>query len=69
MLLVPSQRERMGRGPSAEGEGLVAAGMEFGLLGPLAVRRDGVAITVPSGSQRILLAALLLKADPPGATG
>src|SRR5436190_1104170 len=39
--------------------------MEFGLLGPLAVRRDGVAITVPAGKQRVLLAALLLKANHP----
>src|SRR5215831_16704533 len=37
--------------------------MEFGLLGPLAVRRDGAAVTVPPGNQRILLAALLLKAN------
>jgi DNA-binding SARP family transcriptional activator len=36
--------------------------MEFGLLGPLAVRRDGVVITVPRGKQRVVLAALLLKA-------
>ena len=36
--------------------------MEFGLLGPLTVRRDRVAVAVPAGKQRILLAALLLKA-------
>jgi DNA-binding SARP family transcriptional activator len=34
--------------------------MEFGLLGPLSVRRGGVAIPVPQGKQRALLAALLL---------
>jgi WD40 repeat protein/DNA-binding SARP family transcriptional activator len=36
--------------------------MEFGLLGPLAVRRDGIAVPVPQGKQRTLLAALLLNA-------
>src|SRR5215469_9951104 len=35
--------------------------MEFGLLGPLAVRRGGVEVAVPPGKQRVLLAALLLK--------
>ena len=39
--------------------------MEFGLLGPLTVRRDGMVVTVPPGRQRILLAALLLKANHP----
>ncbi|MGH3171642.1 MAG: AfsR/SARP family transcriptional regulator, partial [Trebonia sp.] len=37
--------------------------MEFGLLGPLAVRRAGVAVPVPQGKQRALLAALLLSPD------
>lgn len=40
----------------------MAAGLEFGLLGPLAVRRDGTAVPVPQGKQRTLLAALLLNA-------
>jgi DNA-binding SARP family transcriptional activator/Tfp pilus assembly protein PilF len=39
----------------------VASGMEFGLLGPLSVRRGGVEVPVPPGKQRVLLAALLLK--------
>jgi DNA-binding SARP family transcriptional activator/tetratricopeptide (TPR) repeat protein len=37
--------------------------IEFCLLGPLLVRRDGVAVQVPTGMQRSLLAALLLKAN------
>jgi DNA-binding SARP family transcriptional activator/tetratricopeptide (TPR) repeat protein len=41
----------------------MATGMEFGLLGPLTVRRDGIAIAVPPGKQRVVLAALLLKAN------
>src|SRR5215831_12048391 len=40
----------------------MAVGMEFGLLGPLMVRRDGAAVAVPAGKPRTLLAALLLKA-------
>jgi pentatricopeptide repeat protein len=36
--------------------------MDFCLLGPLMVRRDGVAVPVPPGKQRVLLAALLLSA-------
>jgi DNA-binding SARP family transcriptional activator len=39
----------------------VATGMEFGLLGSLAVRRRGTAVAVQPGKQRVLLAALLLK--------
>jgi DNA-binding SARP family transcriptional activator/tetratricopeptide (TPR) repeat protein len=38
------------------------AGMEFGLLGPLSVRRGGMEMPVPPGKQRVLLAALLLRA-------
>ena len=38
------------------------AGVEFCLLGPLVVRRDGVAVPLPEGKQRTLLAALLLRA-------
>jgi DNA-binding SARP family transcriptional activator len=38
----------------------VAAGTEFCLLGPLAVRCDGTALAVPRGRQRAVLAALLL---------
>jgi DNA-binding SARP family transcriptional activator len=36
--------------------------VEFGLLGPLTVRADGVVIPVPRGKQRLLLALLLLNA-------
>jgi DNA-binding SARP family transcriptional activator len=36
--------------------------VEFGLLGPLSVRRGGVPVEIPHGKQRILLAALLLNA-------
>lgn len=36
--------------------------MEFGLLGPLTVRRSGEPVTVPQGKQRAVLAALLLAA-------
>jgi DNA-binding SARP family transcriptional activator len=39
--------------------------IEFCLLGPLAVRRDGVAVPVSSGKQSALLAALLLHAGQP----
>src|ERR1700691_5474002 len=38
----------------------MAPEMEFGLLGPLIVRRDGIEIPVQRGKQRQLLAALLL---------
>src|SRR5579863_4104040 len=34
--------------------------LEFGLLGPLLVNRDGDAVPIPAGRQRTLLAALLL---------
>lgn len=37
--------------------------MEFCLLGPLTVRCGGTALTVPRGSQRAVLAALLLRAN------
>ena len=37
--------------------------MEFGLLGSLVVRRDGVMVPVQRGNQRALLAALLLDAN------
>jgi DNA-binding SARP family transcriptional activator/tetratricopeptide (TPR) repeat protein len=36
--------------------------LEFCLLGPVVVRRDGVALPVPRGSQRAVLAVLLLNA-------
>jgi DNA-binding SARP family transcriptional activator/Tfp pilus assembly protein PilF len=39
--------------------------MEFCLLGPLLVRRDGAAVPIPRGKQRALLAALLLQAGRP----
>jgi DNA-binding SARP family transcriptional activator len=35
---------------------------EFGLLGPVLVRRDGETVAVPGGKQRALLAVLLLNA-------
>jgi DNA-binding SARP family transcriptional activator len=41
----------------------VATEMEFGLLGPLMVRRGGAEVPVPPGKQRAVLAALLLKAN------
>lgn len=37
--------------------------VEFALLGPLVVRRGETVIRVPTGKQRVLLAALLLAAD------
>jgi DNA-binding SARP family transcriptional activator/tetratricopeptide (TPR) repeat protein len=37
--------------------------MEFGLLGPLMVRRGEGTVPIPAGRQRVLLAALLLKAN------
>jgi DNA-binding SARP family transcriptional activator len=40
----------------------MAERMEFCLLGPLLVRRDGELIDVPRGKQRAVLAVLLLKA-------
>jgi DNA-binding SARP family transcriptional activator/Tfp pilus assembly protein PilF len=36
--------------------------MEFGVLGPLRVVRDGISVPVPAPKQRAILAALLLKA-------
>jgi hypothetical protein len=41
----------------------VAVGLEFCLLGPLVVRRDGIAVPVPGGKPRAVLAALLLDAS------
>jgi DNA-binding SARP family transcriptional activator len=43
----------------------VAAETEFCLLGPLLVRHRGTEVSVPSGKQRSLLAALLLSAGRP----
>ena len=37
--------------------------MEFGLLGPLVVRAGGSRVMVSAGKQRVLLAALLLRAN------
>ena len=37
--------------------------MQFGLLGPLVVRSDGALVPVTAGKQRVLLAALLLRAN------
>jgi DNA-binding SARP family transcriptional activator/tetratricopeptide (TPR) repeat protein len=44
------------------------AAMEFGLLGSLLVRRDGMSVPVQRGNQRALLAALLLDANQVVAT-
>ena len=38
----------------------MAQGLQFGLLGPLLVRRDGVEAPIPPGKQRVVVAALLL---------
>src|SRR5216683_2467376 len=43
----------------------MAVEMEFCLLGPLVVRRGAVAVPVPRGKQRAVLAALLLSANKP----
>ena len=40
----------------------MVAEIEFCLLGPLIVRRGAVAVTVPRGKQRVILAMLLLNA-------
>jgi DNA-binding SARP family transcriptional activator len=37
--------------------------VEFGLLGPLVVEADGARVSVSAGKQRVLLAALLLRAN------
>jgi DNA-binding SARP family transcriptional activator/tetratricopeptide (TPR) repeat protein len=42
---------------------VTAGNVEFGLLGPLLVRRDGTTAQLTSGKQRVLLAALLLDAN------
>ena len=39
----------------------MAPTLEFGLLGPLMVRCDGVPVTIQRGKQRVLLAFLLMK--------
>ena len=41
------------------------ATMEFGVLGPLEVRRDGRAVALPGGKPRAVLAFLLLHANEP----
>jgi DNA-binding SARP family transcriptional activator len=41
----------------------MAVRMEFGLLGPLTVRSDGMIVPIPKGKQRALLAALVLHAS------
>ncbi len=41
----------------------VAGTLEFGLLGPLEVRRNGVAVRIKAAKQRALLAALLVDAN------
>src|SRR5215469_4413986 len=61
MLLLADQHS--GRAFGRKVGCLVATAMEFGLLGPLTVRRDGAEVPVPPGKQRVVLAALLLKAN------
>ncbi|MFI9811662.1 AfsR/SARP family transcriptional regulator [Saccharothrix variisporea] len=39
------------------------ASTQFGLLGPLEVRRDGQPVALPSAKQRVVLATLLLRAN------
>jgi DNA-binding SARP family transcriptional activator len=51
-----------GRAVVAQGRAVVAS-MEFGLLGPLLVRVDESRVTVSAGKQRVLMAALLLRAN------
>jgi DNA-binding SARP family transcriptional activator/tetratricopeptide (TPR) repeat protein len=46
-------------------EDYVPGETKYGLLGPLTVRRDGAEIPIPPGQQRVLLAALLLRAGQP----
>jgi DNA-binding SARP family transcriptional activator len=41
----------------------VSADIEFGLLGPLLVRRSGITLPALPGKQRVVLAALLLRAN------
>ena len=45
------------------GEGRLARGMEFCLLGPLVVRREAEEVPIPAARQRVVLAALLLRAN------
>src|SRR5215831_1516408 len=45
------------------GEGRLARGMEFCLLGPLVVRREGAEVPIAAARQRVVLAALLLRAN------
>jgi DNA-binding SARP family transcriptional activator len=40
----------------------VAEGVDFGILGPIVVRSDGVDARIPAGKQRALLATLLVRA-------
>jgi DNA-binding SARP family transcriptional activator/transcriptional regulator with XRE-family HTH domain len=43
----------------------MVTGMEFRILGPLTVRRGGAVVMLPTGGQRVVLAALLLRAGQP----
>src|SRR5215472_16485182 len=45
------------------GDGRLTRGMEFGLLGPLVVRHGGVEVPIAAARQRVVLAALLLRAN------
>jgi len=45
------------------GNGAVAPELEFGLLGPVAVRSAGVDVAIPRARERAVLAALLLNAN------
>jgi len=48
--------------PVGDGETLMGARVEFRLLGPLLVLRDGATVPIPAGRPSALLAALLLNA-------
>src|SRR5215471_16875471 len=45
------------------GDGRLTRGREFGLLGPLVVRHDEVEVPIAAARQRVVLAALLLRAN------
>jgi DNA-binding SARP family transcriptional activator/tetratricopeptide (TPR) repeat protein len=47
----------------------MGARLEFGLLGPVLVRRDGEVLPIPAGRQRALLAALLLNGGRTASAG
>jgi DNA-binding SARP family transcriptional activator/tetratricopeptide (TPR) repeat protein len=56
-------RSAAGTGHGNERKCAPAAGLEFGVLGPLLVRRDGEMVPISAGRQHALLATLLLNAE------